>query len=597
MGIRRSPSAIICSLITALAGSAAFADDQGQPAGEAPPAGEGTPAAAAEEGAAAAQEGAVAAQEGAAAAQEGAAAAQEGAAAAEAGAAAAPAAGEAAANDAAADATADAAAAAPVTPEAAPSLIVARRDGLGVPAPSIYLGISGGGHFVLTDWDFSEIDAEGRHVSPESGLLGKLRLGFQLSERIALEAAVGHFAFKAATETNPGMIYEGDLLIFLANEDPWSGFLTLGAGLYHNLAADPDDGDPEADFQAHIGLGTKIRLADWLWLRGEGRYYVTDSLDPDLPIASNVEASLGFDFMLAGPDEGPKDNDGDGILDDVDRCPTVFGHDTAQGCPDRDRDGIVDSEDKCPDAAGPIEHSGCPDRDGDGIIDIEDKCPDEPGKPELEGCPEPAPSDRDGDGIADTIDLCPDVPEDMDGIEDANGCPEDDADADGILDAVDKCPLAKETVNGHEDTDGCPDEVPAPTVIVTCERFELNEAIYFDLGKFTIQARSFPLLDKVADALAENGFVKKIRIEGHTDSQGSDASNLRLSRNRAKAVLDYLAKKGVSRARLLSQGYGEERPVASNEDDTGRAQNRRVDFIIVEQDKRENCVETPVAPK
>ncbi|MCB9527831.1 MAG: OmpA family protein [Myxococcales bacterium] len=511
--------------------------------------------------------------------------------------------GEAAATDAAAsteaaatDAASTEAAATDAAAAAAPTFVAAPRDGrLGVPAPSLYVGISGGGHFVLTDWDFTEIDGEGRHVSPESGPLGKLRIGFQVAERIALEAAVGHFAFDAATETNPGMIYEADLLLFLANEDPWSGFLTLGAGLYHNLSPDPDGTDEsEADFQAHIGLGTKIRLADWLWLRGEGRYYITDSLDPDLPIASNVEASLGFDFMLWGPDEGPKDTDGDTFTDDVDACPTVFGHDTAKGCPDRDRDGIVDSEDKCPDAAGPAEHQGCPDRDGDGIIDDADKCPDQPGKPELDGCPEVAPPDRDGDGIPDDKDLCPDQPEDMDGIEDANGCPEEDADQDGILDAADKCPLRKETVNGFEDTDGCPDEVPAPTVVITCERFELNESIYFDLGKYTIQARSFPILDKVAEALNANAFVKKIRIEGHTDSQGSDAFNLTLSRNRAKAVLDYLAKKGVSRKRMDSQGYGETRPIASNEEETGRAQNRRVDFIIVEQEKRENCVEVPV---
>ena len=477
---------------------------------------------------------------------------------------------------------------------AAPPMVVTDDDELGVPAPSFYVGISGGLHAVLTDWDFQEIDDEGRFVSPETGPLGKLRLGFQLTERLALEAAVGHFAFDASAETNPGMIYEGDLLIYLANEDPWSGFVALGGGAYHNL--EPDTDDTELDAQFHLGLGTKIGLAEWVWLRGEVRYYITDTLDPDIPIANNLEASVGFDFMLAGPDRGPVDTDKDGIVDELDRCPTVPGHDTAQGCPDRDRDGIVDSEDKCPDAAGPAELQGCPDRDGDGLIDPEDECPDQAGPIERKGCP---PGDRDKDGILDEQDACPDKPEDMDGIQDTDGCPEEDADGDGILDPVDKCPLKKEIINNFADTDGCPDELETPTVVVTCERFELNDRIYFDLNKYTIQARSFPLLDKVAEALNKHDFVKKVRIEGHTDNQGSDSYNLKLSQNRAKSVLDYLAKKGVSRDRLVSQGFGEERPVASNETDTGRAQNRRVDFIITEQAEREDCkpAEVKVMPK
>lgn len=98
------------------------------------------------------------------------------------------------------------------------------------------------------------------------------------------------------------------------------------------------------------------------------------------------------------------------------------------GWPDRDRDGVVGIEDACPYAAGPAENKGCPDRDGDGIPDDKDVCPDDP--------------------------------EDVDGIEDANGCPEDDADNDGILDPIDKCPLKAEIMNGFEDEDGCPDEQP-----------------------------------------------------------------------------------------------------------------------------------------
>ncbi|MCA9558799.1 MAG: OmpA family protein, partial [Myxococcales bacterium] len=454
-------------------------------------------------------------------------------------------------------------------------------DEIGVPWPSLYLGASAGGHFVLTDWDFGEIDGEGRPVSPESSFIGKLRIGFQAAEWLALEASVGHFAFKASTETNPGWLYEIDGLFFLKNA-PWSGFVLVGAGLYHNAA--PDLVDSEADFAFHVGLGTKYRVAHYVWLRGEVRYYLADSLDPDLPIASNLEATLGLDFMLWGPDPAPVDTDKDGIIDSLDRCPTVPGQKETEGCPDRDRDGIVDAEDACPDAAGPAENKGCPDRDGDGILDKDDKCPDTPGIPEEQGCPI---GDRDKDGIPDDKDVCPDTPEDLDGIEDSNGCPEDDADQDGILDAVDKCPLKAEVRNGFEDEDGCPDE--APKVVVTCERVELTESVYFDTAKYSIQARSFPLLDQVAQALNENAHIKKVRIEGHTDNQGNDGFNLTLSNNRAREVRIYLIGKGVDEKRLTSKGYGETRPIATNETEQGRAQNRRVDFVITDQDKREGC--------
>ena len=73
----------------------------------------------------------------------------------------------------------------------------------------------------------------------------------------------------------------------------------------------------------------------------------------------------------------------------------------------------------------------------------------------------------------------------------------------------------------------------------------------------------------------------RIEVGGHTDSRGSDALNLRLSQRRAESVLEYLAQAGVSRSRLSAVGYGEARPVASNDNETGRALNRRVEFVVL----------------
>ena len=101
------------------------------------------------------------------------------------------------------------------------------------------------------------------------------------------------------------------------------------------------------------------------------------------------------------------------------------------------------------------------DRDGDGITDDVDRCPDEPedrdGFQDADGCPDP---DNDADGIADAMDKCPNEPEDKDGFQDADGCPDPDNDQDGILDTADKCPNAPETKNGFQDDDGCPDVAP-----------------------------------------------------------------------------------------------------------------------------------------
>ena len=138
---------------------------------------------------------------------------------------------------------------------------------------------------------------------------------------------------------------------------------------------------------------------------------------------------------------------------------------------DSDNDGIVDLEDKCPDLPGLSKYEGCPppDRDGDGFLDEEDKCPEQPedfdGNQDTDGCPEQEDTDSDNDGILDADDKCPTDPEDRDGFEETDGCPDRDNDSDGVLDADDHCPGSdgaigpdvQEDRDGYQDTDGCPD--------------------------------------------------------------------------------------------------------------------------------------------
>ena len=225
------------------------------------------------------------------------------------------------------------------------------------------------------------------------------------------------------------------------------------------------------------------------------------------------------------------------------------------------------------------------DRDGDGLLDDVDACPDDPedfdGWEDEDGCPDP---DNDQDGILDVVDECPNNPEDFDDWEDEDGCPDPDNDQDGILDVDDACPNDPEDFDNWEDEDGCPDIA----ITVTCERIEFNDRVYFEFDRDVIQERSYPLLNQIAEVIESRPDLLLVRIEGHTDNYGSDEYNLDLSDRRAAAVLAYMTGRGIVPDRLTSEGFGESRPISTNETNAGRAENRRVEFIIVEQ---EGCLD------
>jgi outer membrane protein OmpA-like peptidoglycan-associated protein len=322
----------------------------------------------------------------------------------------------------------------------------------------------------------------------------------------------------------------------------------------------------------------------------------------------------GFIGIVFEPNIG--DRDGDGLKDDVDKCPDdpedFDDFEDEDGCPepDNDLDGIPDVNDKCPnepeDKDGIDDEDGCPeknelDRDGDGILDKDDDCPDRPEDKDkfedTDGCPDP---DNDKDGILDVDDVCPDDPEDKDGFKDSDGCPDNDNDEDRIPDKSDKCPgkdgedlnTTKETYNGVDDDDGCPDR---GRVVVTDTKIEILDKVYFVFNKAIIKQKSFPILNAVAATLKGNPDILRIEIQGHTDSRGGDAYNKRLSASRAAAVLKYLVDKGIEKKRLESHGYGESKPAIPCDPrncprrkgrkwaENAWAKNRRVEFLILKR--------------
>jgi OmpA-OmpF porin, OOP family len=228
------------------------------------------------------------------------------------------------------------------------------------------------------------------------------------------------------------------------------------------------------------------------------------------------------------------------------------------------------------------------DPDKDGIAGAADKCPTDPedkdGFQDEDGCPDP---DNDKDGIADGNDKCPLEAEDKDGFEDDNGCPDPDNDGDGVLDAADKCIDKPETKNGYQDDDGCPDEVPE-----TLKKFTgAIQGINFKVNAADLAPGSNVILDKAIAVLQEFKDVK-LEIQGHTDdvplrAGGKYADNTALSQARADSVKAYFVSKGVDAARVTSKGYGDTVPVVDPKGLTGaplntaRTKNRRVEFKLV----------------
>ena len=260
---------------------------------------------------------------------------------------------------------------------------------------------------------------------------------------------------------------------------------------------------------------------------------------------------------------GSKDTDKDGIPDNKDACPEVAGLKEFNGCPDTDGDGIPDKDDACPQVKGLKEFNGCPDTDGDGIADKDDACPEVAGPKEFNGCP-----DTDGDGIPDKDDKCPDVA----GPAENGGCPWPDTDGDGVLDKDDLCP----EVAGPASNKGCPE----PNDDDQKRLNQYAKTILFDTGKATIKFESAEILNQIINVLKKFP-NSRFRIEGHTDSTGKKAKNMILSQNRADAVKVYLIQGGIDAGRLESQGFGPEKPIASNKNKKGRELNRRVEINLI----------------
>jgi OOP family OmpA-OmpF porin len=304
-------------------------------------------------------------------------------------------------------------------------------------------------------------------------------------------------------------------------------FVLVGGGML-GVSSDAAAVGKDNDQALHFGGGIKAYLNRWTVLRLDVRDILTPSLGLNAGPTSNVEVLLGLSVVL-------------GRKKDRDAAPAP--------------------------AAEPEPVAGPGDKDGDGFLDPDDKCPDIPGVAP-HGCPT---GDRDADGFMDDVDACPDEA----GV-DPDGCPVGDTDGDGFLDPDDKCVDEPENVNGFEDDDGCPDEIPDEIKAFG----GTIKGIYFDVNKSKVKPKSETVLDGAAETLKKFPEIR-LEISGHSDSTGKRDYNMSLSGDRANAVRDYLVKQGVEASRLETRGAGPDEPIDSNKTKAGRSQNRRIEFRVL----------------
>jgi OOP family OmpA-OmpF porin len=388
-----------------------------------------------------------------------------------------------------------------------------------------------------------------RYLSPtfDLALLGNYQNYYRYVQDQApynsLTAKTGMFDLGLKLKLNNGKILKEDFFL--------QPYLMGGGGFFvSNVSGNYAYGNGDPYTPINGSYFNKVRSLEVFGAAGI-RFRLSPALALDVQTAQHYPFTESFD-NLGGPDNKLYDRF---LVHSV-------GLTLALGkAKDTDGDGVPDRKDKCPDTPTGVKVDlvGCPvDTDGDGVADYQDKCPDVKGLANLQGCP-----DADGDGVADPDDKCPNTPA---GVKvDASGCPLD-TDGDGVSDDKDKCP---DTPAGTKvDATGCP-EKKAPS--------EQTQYINFDFNKSTPQASSTPKLEQMTQIMNEYPDYS-LSIAGHADNKGSDEYNIRLSYERAESARKYLLDKGISADRIEARGYGEAKPIADNNTEEGRAQNRRVDF-------------------
>ena len=375
-----------------------------------------------------------------------------------------------------------------------------------------------GGNHELFEPDDSLPDQGFQTYSPVAGELGA-RLGFYPSRYFGFEVEGGAMPTETSGFERATLWHMRGSVVGQVGRWSLTPFALVGAGalgVRSSRAAVGNDVDPSV----HFGGGVKAYLSRRAQVRLDLRDVVSHQQGVDRGFRNHgfealvgVSVTLGRETHEIGSVCAVSDSDGDGLLDIEDQCVHEYGEDP-YGCPMRDSDG-------------------------DGFLDHNDACVDEPG-------------------------LIPD------------GCPIRDSDADGVADPVDQCIETPENANGFEDADGCPEQLPQELADLD----GVMEGIRFQMEKAIILARSRPWLDRMVELMQRYPDIR-VEISGHTDDRGGHEYNVGLSLRRANAVRDYMVSHGVDADRIQTRGVGPTEPIANNNTERGRARNRRIELRVL----------------
>jgi outer membrane protein OmpA-like peptidoglycan-associated protein len=458
------------------------------------------------------------------------------------------------------------------------------------------------------------------------GGVGRVGLWLPYNFSVELEGAfAGSEAADARADTAVKMgtrIITGSVLYnILLGKNTWAHLRVGGGSTTYDVDCVPPPGA-----QTYIcgssgallgGAGLRIGFTPDLLARGDLTLTRNSSESADRSF-TNIGVSLGLSYMLGS--KPIPDSDGDGILENKDRCPdTPSGAQVdGTGCPsDSDADGVPDGVDRCANTApgAKVDATGCTqDSDGDNIPDGLDRCPDTEAGVLVD--PNGCPRDSDGDAIPDGLDRCSETPKGA--TVDALGCPGDE-DGDGVLDGLDRCPR---TPTGTSiNATGCPanqgaapqpapqraappaGEAPTPPPGAAAAGAAAAGAaappggrpgaatakgrltpgvipgVAFATGSARLLPQSYVPLDSIAEILKADTTVK-IEVGAHTDNAGAPSENTHLTNLQAEAVRTYLVTKGVGFQQVQARGYGSAFPLTTDNTPRGRAANRRVEIKL-----------------
>lgn len=368
----------------------------------------------------------------------------------------------------------------------------------------------------------------GSNITPNWGFEGSYYYGQSENKALAGNPDIDLYGY--GVEALYNFMPEGKLVPFVAAGG--GGTLLRGSGTHNNRA------------MLDYGAGLKYFVTENIALRADVRHVI-----PLNDTNNNLLFTFGVNFFFGGEKKAE---------------PVVQTTRAAEPAA----------------APAPVVVAAPRDSDGDGIVDDLDKCPGTPVgvRVDRDGCP----LDTDGDGVYDYLDKCPATPA---GVKvDRDGCPLD-SDGDGVYDYLDKCPGTPAGVK--VDMDGCPPPppvvqkaAPAPATAMEkaiTEKGRVTLNVEFDFGKSTVRKGEQADIGELAAVMKKYPDLR-ILIEGHTDNVGNAKYNEKLSQQRADAVKKNLVDKyGIEASRLSTKGYGLTKPIASNKTKEGRQKNRRVE--------------------